>query len=164
KIWGEKIKVAFIGTAPIDLFTKQKFEEVFDIQLLENFALSETTFFTTETKDNIKKRRAGSLGEILPYADLKFIPLENEKNEEGRIFLGGRGGIISFVPGTINTIEPDIVVYDFQIDDVSIFDDSINISLDAGIYDVEKIELSYNQNNIAFEFSSIHFSRLKFFK
>ncbi len=81
------------------------------------------------------------------------------KNEEGRIFLGGRGGIISFVPGSINTIEPDIVVYDFKIDDVSIFDDSTNISLDAGIYDVVKIELSYDQNDIAFEFSSIHLSR-----
>ncbi|MGB5893502.1 MAG: two-component regulator propeller domain-containing protein, partial [Ignavibacteriaceae bacterium] len=40
------------------------------------------------------------------------------KNEKGRIFFGGRGGIISFVPGSINTIEPDIVVYDFKIDDI----------------------------------------------
>jgi serine phosphatase RsbU (regulator of sigma subunit)/ligand-binding sensor domain-containing protein len=81
------------------------------------------------------------------------------KNEKGRIFFGGRGGIISFVPGSINTIEPDIVVYDFKIDDVSIFDDSTSISLDTRIYDVEKIELSHNQNDIAFEFSAIHLSR-----
>jgi serine phosphatase RsbU (regulator of sigma subunit)/ligand-binding sensor domain-containing protein len=81
------------------------------------------------------------------------------KNEKGRIFFGGRGGIISFVPGSINTIEPDIVVYDFKIDDISIFDDSSSISLDEGIYDIEKIELSFNQNDIAFEFSSIHLSR-----
>ena len=81
------------------------------------------------------------------------------KNEKGRIFLGGRGGIISFVPGSINTIEPDIVVYDFKIDDISIFDDSSSISLDTGIFDAEKIELSYDQNDIAFEFSAIHLSR-----
>jgi serine phosphatase RsbU (regulator of sigma subunit) len=81
------------------------------------------------------------------------------KNEQGRIFLGGRGGIISFIPGSINTIEPDIVVYDFKIDDVSAFDDSTGFSLDAGIFDVEKIELSHDQNDIAFEFTAIHFSR-----
>ena len=81
------------------------------------------------------------------------------KNEQGRIFLGGRGGIISFIPGSINTIEPDIVVYDFKIDDVSAFDDPTGFSLDAGIFDVEKIELSHDQNDIAFEFTAIHFSR-----
>ncbi len=81
------------------------------------------------------------------------------KNEQGRIFLGGRGGIISFIPGSINTIEPDIVVYDFKIDDVSAFDDSTSFSLDAGIFDVDKIELSHDQNDIAFEFTAIHFSR-----
>jgi serine phosphatase RsbU (regulator of sigma subunit)/ligand-binding sensor domain-containing protein len=81
------------------------------------------------------------------------------KNEQGRIFLGGRGGIISFIPGSINTIEPDIVIYDFKIDDVSVFDDSTSFSLDAGIFDVDKIELSHDQNDIAFEFTAIHFSR-----
>jgi len=81
------------------------------------------------------------------------------KNENGKIYYGGKGGIISFVPGSINTIEPDIVIYDFKIDDISVFDDSSSISLDIGIYDIEKIELSYNQNDIAFEFSSIHLSR-----
>jgi serine phosphatase RsbU (regulator of sigma subunit)/ligand-binding sensor domain-containing protein len=81
------------------------------------------------------------------------------KNENGRIFIGGKGGIISFLPGSLNTIEPDVVVYDFKIDDVSTYDDSTVYKLDKSIFETEKINLSYSQNNIAFEFSSIHFSR-----
>ena len=81
------------------------------------------------------------------------------KNENGRLFFGGRGGIISFIPGSINTIKPDIVVYDFKIDDVSIFDDSTSSGLDTGIFETEQIELSHDQNDIAFEFNAIHFSR-----
>lgn len=81
------------------------------------------------------------------------------KDESGKLFFGGKGGLISFTPGIINVVEPDIVIYDFKIDDVSIFADSSNINLDKSIYEVEKIELSYNQNDISFEFSAIHSSR-----
>jgi acyl-coenzyme A synthetase/AMP-(fatty) acid ligase len=70
KQYGSKIKQAFIGTAPIDLTTKRKFEETFGITLYENFALSETTFFTSEAPDSIANRAQGSVGEILPYADV----------------------------------------------------------------------------------------------
>ena len=81
------------------------------------------------------------------------------KNENGKLFFGGKGGVISFNPGGINSIKPDIVIYDFKIDDVSVFDDSIWYKLKDGIYNTEKIELSYFENDISFEFSSIHFSR-----
>lgn len=81
------------------------------------------------------------------------------KDENGRLFFGGKGGIITFIPGSINTVLPDITVHDFKIDDVSIFDDSTSFSLDQGILITDKIDLSYNQNDISFEFSAIHFSR-----
>ncbi len=81
------------------------------------------------------------------------------KDESGEIYFGGRGGLISFMPGSINEKKPDIVVYNFKIDDVSIFDDSLDYSLQYGIYNTNSIELSYDQNDIAFEFSAIHFSR-----
>ena len=81
------------------------------------------------------------------------------KNEKGKLFFGGKGGMISFTPGNINTIPPDIVVYDFKIDDVSIYEDSSRFELEEGIYDADLIELPYDQNNISFEFYAIHFSR-----
>ncbi|MDG1144153.1 MAG: class I adenylate-forming enzyme family protein [Burkholderiales bacterium] len=67
-----EVRAAFLGTAPIELETKIKFEELFGISLLENFALSETTFFSSETLGSRFQRVQGSVGEPLPYVDLRF--------------------------------------------------------------------------------------------
>ncbi len=81
------------------------------------------------------------------------------KNENGKIYYGGRGGIISFVSGNVNVTKPDIVVFDFKIDDISIFADSSKVNLKQTIFDSPQINLSYSENNISFEFAAIHFSR-----
>ena len=75
-----RIEFAFIGTAPIDLPSKEKFEQLYGIRLLENFALSETTFFSSEHRThNTLLRCEGSNGKLLPYVDVKFIlPHQNE--------------------------------------------------------------------------------------
>jgi len=78
-----KVKAGFLGTAPIDLATKRKFENVFGIPLLENFALSETTFFSSETLDTLGQRSEGSVGEILPYVDVKFAPIASDDGSSG---------------------------------------------------------------------------------
>jgi acyl-CoA synthetase (AMP-forming)/AMP-acid ligase II len=66
------VRAAFLGTAPIDLPTKEAFEATFQIPLVENFALSETTFFTTETLGSRFRREAASVGEPLPYVELRL--------------------------------------------------------------------------------------------
>lgn len=77
------IRACFVGTAPIDLKTKQAFETTFGIPALENFALSETTFFTSETLDTRTRRSEGSVGEVLPYVSVDILPLE-AADEHGR--------------------------------------------------------------------------------
>lgn len=112
------------------------------------------------------------LNKNAPISEYAFVNYDNRdgiegltnsravwKDESGKIYFGGRGGVISFMPGSINEKKPDIVVYNFKIDDVSIFDDSLDYLLEDGIYNTKSIELSYDQNDIAFEFSAIHFSR-----
>jgi acyl-CoA synthetase (AMP-forming)/AMP-acid ligase II len=69
-----RIKAAFVGTAPIELAVKRRFEELFGVKMFENFALSETTFFTSETTGDLPNRSDGSVGSVLPYASLKFTP------------------------------------------------------------------------------------------
>jgi serine phosphatase RsbU (regulator of sigma subunit)/ligand-binding sensor domain-containing protein len=81
------------------------------------------------------------------------------KNEDGRIFYGGKDGIISFLPGEINEIKPDVVIHDLKIKEISIFDDSSDVKIDGGILNAKSIILSYYQNDVAFDFSAIHFSR-----
>lgn len=74
------IETAFLGTAPISLDNKQEFERRFGIQLLENFALSETTFITSEIPENIRFREDSSVGSILPYVNIKLLPVKEVKN------------------------------------------------------------------------------------
>lgn len=74
------VQRCFLGTAPIDLATKREFEAMTGRLLLENFALSETTFLTSETVASVHLRSEGSVGEPLPYASLSFRPVTNEES------------------------------------------------------------------------------------
>ncbi len=85
RLRGKRIRTAFLGTAPIDLATKRKFEAMFGITMLENFALSETTFLTSEVEGKLNKRVEGSMGEVLPYADLKFVPVPGTDGRPGAL-------------------------------------------------------------------------------
>ena len=80
-------------------------------------------------------------------------------SKEGEIILGSNDGVISFFPGKINEVKPDIVIEDIKISDVSLKTDSAAIQLDKSIPNLNELRFSYNQNDISFEFTSIHFSR-----
>jgi acyl-coenzyme A synthetase/AMP-(fatty) acid ligase len=75
-LFGTIVKNVFIGTSPVTLAEKLQFEKFFHLKVLENFALSETIFFASETKENILFRSEGSVGEILDYVDCKLNPIE----------------------------------------------------------------------------------------
>ncbi|VAX27264.1 hypothetical protein MNBD_IGNAVI01-1125 [hydrothermal vent metagenome] len=81
------------------------------------------------------------------------------KNENGRLFFGGKNGVISFKPGKINQVKPDVVIHDMKIKEISIFDDSSSVTLDSTILIKKEINLDYFQNDISFDFSVIHFTR-----
>jgi acyl-coenzyme A synthetase/AMP-(fatty) acid ligase len=80
KSYKDIIKIAFLGTAPIELATKEKFEELFGIKLLENYGLSETTFITSEKLNDHIKSSEGSVGNLLPYIEVKFRPVGTDKD------------------------------------------------------------------------------------
>jgi serine phosphatase RsbU (regulator of sigma subunit)/ligand-binding sensor domain-containing protein len=79
--------------------------------------------------------------------------------KDGEIFLGGIDGFTYFYPGKINEIKPDIVIEDIKVSDVSLKSDSAAVKLDKSIMKLDELDLSNTQNNISFEFASIHFSR-----
>jgi signal transduction histidine kinase/ligand-binding sensor domain-containing protein len=79
--------------------------------------------------------------------------------KDGKIFLGGIDGFTYFYPGKINEVKPDIVIEDIKVSDVSLKSDSTSLKLDKSIMKLDELDLSYTQNNISFEFASIHFSR-----
>ena len=81
------IDLAFLGTAPIEVDTKRKFERLFGLTLLENFALSETTFLTSEFGGDNEVRGEGSTGRKLPYAELALRPMVEESDRYNEILV-----------------------------------------------------------------------------
>ena len=80
-------------------------------------------------------------------------------DKDGEIFLGGIDGFTYFYPGKINEVKPDIVIEDIKISDISLKSDSAAVKLEKSIMKTDELDLSYTQNNVSFEFASIHFSR-----
>ena len=80
-------------------------------------------------------------------------------DKDGEIFLGGIDGFTYFYPGKINEIKPDIVIEDIKVSDISLKSDSSEIKIDKSVIKLNELILSYTQNNLSFEFASIHYSR-----
>lgn len=74
------VRTCLLGTAPIALSEKERFRQLFEIEMLENYGLSETTFLTSETAADVPHRTDGSVGPVLPYVNLKLVPVTTEEN------------------------------------------------------------------------------------
>lgn len=64
-----QIRHAFVGMAPLSRSLKQQFEQTFGLRLLENFALSETLFITSESQQQPINY---SVGRLLESLEIKF--------------------------------------------------------------------------------------------
>lgn len=78
----KNVKLCFLGTAPIAPSEKVDFENTFGTVLLENFALSETTFLTSETIPVGEGIGARHTGRPVPYAQVRLLPLSGEDRRE----------------------------------------------------------------------------------
>ncbi|UCH66794.1 MAG: SpoIIE family protein phosphatase [Ignavibacterium sp.] len=81
------------------------------------------------------------------------------KSNDGELFFGGSQGFNAFYPGKVNQSLPSIAFSDFKISDQSVSLMGDDSPLTNNINDTEEITLSHDQNNIAFEFAAIHYSR-----
>ena len=81
-----KIEIAFLGTAPIENELKKRFNSIFNIKLLENFALSETTFITSEFSNSESDNVGQSSGAVLDHIQFKFKK-KNPKFKGGKLMV-----------------------------------------------------------------------------
>jgi serine phosphatase RsbU (regulator of sigma subunit) len=65
----------------------------------------------------------------------------------------------SFSPGVSNPVKPDIILDDFKISDRSVFDPDSPLQLKKSLMETQNVRLSYNLNDLSFNFSIIHYSR-----
>jgi long-chain acyl-CoA synthetase len=70
----QRIKIALVGMAPLPVRLKEQFEARFGFPIHENYALSETTFLTTNRPG--MKYKDGSVGTVLPGIDLRLVDAE----------------------------------------------------------------------------------------
>jgi len=80
------------------------------------------------------------------------------KSKSGELFFGGANGINSFYPGKVNTIPPNVVITEFKIFGKTVTGNTEDSPINKNINDVNEITLSYEQNDISFDFASIHFT------
>ena len=77
----------------------------------------------------------------------------------GELFFGGRNGFNAFFPGIINNTPPRVILSNLFISNQRATAGSDDSPLNESIFETESIVLSHDQNDLSFEFATIHFSR-----
>lgn len=72
-----QVRACFVGMSLTHPGEKEQWEEIFGMSVLENYALSETTFLTTETSAQDGLREPGSVGGQLPWVECRIRPSDN---------------------------------------------------------------------------------------
>ena len=82
------------------------------------------------------------------------------KSPKGEMFFGGIKGFNSFFPSEVkdNTIVPEIIITDIKIFNKSLKPEE-DSPLKRQIHNTKELVLSYWQNDISFEFVSIHYAK-----
>ncbi len=112
----------------------------------------------------LDKRNAGTKLSFINYDNkdgINDLPLNNAitMTNDGEIFYGGYGGLNAFYPATPNNTLPDPVINSINISGVPIEKLASELDLKTDIGETKQLVLSYSDNNLSFEFASIHFSR-----
>jgi len=83
----------------------------------------------------------------------------NWKADDGEMFFGGFNGLNYFYSGKLNQSLPDVAINNFKISNQFVSAEHDNSPINKNINEVTQLTLSYDQNDISFDFAAIHFSR-----
>lgn len=79
----KQVKLALVGTAPLSLELKNKFESLFGITVHENYALAETLFITTHAPKNKFKPR--SVGQAIDGMSVEIVDPDEKSLPSGSV-------------------------------------------------------------------------------
>ncbi|MES2680989.1 MAG: aminotransferase class I/II-fold pyridoxal phosphate-dependent enzyme [Bacteroidota bacterium] len=122
----EHVRLALTGTAPLSEIVREKFESKYGIRLIENYALSETLFLTTDRP--AEKRIAGTVGRVINGIQIKIVDAENKAlpiGEEGEIVIETP----SLMKGYFNVDDPLLkeIYNPFSTGDIGRLDENKNL-------------------------------------
>jgi len=87
----------------------------------------------------------------------EFLHNSSLKDDDGKLYFAGMDGFNAFYPGSSNRTPPFLSVQDIKISNKSIKD--LDEFESPNLTELSEISLAHNQNDLSFEFASIHFSR-----
>ncbi|MGF1543096.1 MAG: class I adenylate-forming enzyme family protein [Parvularculaceae bacterium] len=79
----KNLSTVFVGMASITNENKARFERGFGVPVMENYALTETTFLTSETAASRNRGVAASSGALLPWVEARLIDIDDEDRALG---------------------------------------------------------------------------------
>jgi signal transduction histidine kinase/ligand-binding sensor domain-containing protein len=107
-------------------------------------------------------------GQVIRYTQEDGLPVllhgykSAFKDKNGRLYFGGVGGFYSFNPDSIKTNPsiPPVVITEFRLDNIPVkVDPSKQGILDHNIAYTHKIDLTYDQHDIAFTFAVLDYNQ-----
>ena len=87
----------------------------------------------------------------------EFIQSSSYKDDSGKLYFGGIDGFNAFYPGNSNKTPPFVALQNIKISNKSVVNSNDVKSSDLNL--LKELSLSHDQNDLAFEFASIHYSR-----
>ncbi|GAB4372509.1 MAG: hypothetical protein Kow0042_15860 [Calditrichia bacterium] len=87
----------------------------------------------------------------------EFTDNASFKDESGKLYFAGLDGFNVFYPGSSNRTAPHLSLQNITVSNKSIHD--LDESYSQDLEQLSEISLAHTQNDISFEFASLHFSR-----
>ena len=87
-----------------------------------------------------------------------FLSLAAARAADGRFYFGGGHGLTTFGSITANNLPPYIIISNLLISNKSVLDIKENSPLKGNLLDAQSINLSFDQNNLSFEFAALHYA------
>jgi signal transduction histidine kinase/ligand-binding sensor domain-containing protein len=87
-----------------------------------------------------------------------FLNLASARATDGRFYFGGDHGLTTFNTISANKTPPAIIISNMFISNQSVMDMKENSPLTESLLDTKNISLSFDQNNLSFEFAALHYA------
>jgi heme exporter protein D len=113
-------------------------------QMVNSEALGKVTFINYNSSDGLG-------GDT-------FLARVAGKSAEGQFFFGGDHGLTTFKSFKGNDTPPPVILSNLLISNKSVLDMKENSPLDKDLFSAEQIQLSFDQNNLGFEFAALDYA------
>lgn len=116
-------------------------------QMLINESLNRVTFINYNSTDGIGGNN--------------FVPLTATRAPDGQYYFGGDHGLTTFSKVNSDTTPPAVLITNLSISNKSVSDMKENSPLKGSLLSAKGIELSFDQDNLSFEFAGLHYANPK---